>query len=67
MGQGKPNVWRTRFKQFMAPDTINAIGHRVGLCQRRRQVTSWRLTESPRLFRRLVGLSHAALADSSSC
>lgn len=43
MGQHKPNVWFTRFKQFMTPDTINAIGRRVGLCQRQREVTPWRL------------------------
>lgn len=40
------NAWITRFKQLMAPDTVDALGRHVGLCQRRRQVTPWRLALS---------------------
>ena len=30
MGQCQPNAWFTRFKRFMAPEAINALGRRVG-------------------------------------
>lgn len=40
------NAWITQFKQLMAPDTVDALGRHVGLCQRRRQVTPWRLALS---------------------
>ena len=46
MGPRQLSAWITRFKQFIAPDTLDALGRRTGLCQRRRQITPWRLALS---------------------
>jgi hypothetical protein len=46
MGPGQLNAWITQFKQLMTPDTVDALGRDMGLCQRRRQITPWRLAVS---------------------
>lgn len=46
MGPRQLSAWITLFKQFIAPDTLDALGRCVGLCQRRRRITPWRLALS---------------------
>lgn len=46
MDRPQRSAWITQFKRFMTPDTVDALGGRVGLCQRRRQITPWRVALS---------------------
>lgn len=61
MGHSQLTAWITQFKHLMAPDTVDALGRRTGLCQRRRKITPWGLALS--LLSSFATQTPEALAD----